>query len=145
MKKTVLNCLMSNAEKKFARLKERSIKLISPMRVRFYHVCGNREADMNIVLKYRFLCHNLLPTRILEKGEECIKKVTNLTNMIEQWIKICSSRDLFYQIYLCVDITGGGPGGEEEKEEKLKMLKYLDCVYGIKDKYCLSVIHKYIQ
>ncbi|GFV80295.1 hypothetical protein TNCV_4956981 [Trichonephila clavipes] len=53
--------------------------------------------------------------KIRKKGEGCIKKLTKSTDLFEQWSQICSSRDLFYQIYLCTDILEGGPGGEEEQ------------------------------
>ncbi|GFR02957.1 hypothetical protein TNCT_635721 [Trichonephila clavata] len=106
--------------------------------------CIGCQPDVKVIFKYQ-ICHTMLPSRIRKKGEECIKKLTKSTDLFEQWSQICSSRDMFYQIYLCTDILEGGPGGEEEQEEKKRMLKYISCVYKLKERFCLNAIKRYIR
>ncbi|CAL1274957.1 unnamed protein product [Larinioides sclopetarius] len=73
----------------------------------FLSVSGS---DKQIVESY-FKCHIMLPSRIKSKGEQCIKNVTQTSNLREQWMKICSSKDLFYMVFLCTDIVKGAPTG----------------------------------
>ncbi|CAL1274956.1 unnamed protein product [Larinioides sclopetarius] len=94
----------------------------------------------------------MLPSRIKSKGEQCIKNVTQTSNLREQWMKICSSKDLFYMVFLCTDIVKGAPTGAKGQKEKKDMLKYVACIYKLKEKHCvhkhqhedkLSTVHPY--
>ncbi|KAF8766464.1 hypothetical protein HNY73_019523 [Argiope bruennichi] len=86
--------------------------------------CIGCRSDRQIIESY-FKCHMMLPTRIKHNGEACIKNVTQTSDLREQWMKICSSKDLFYLVYICTDVSKGAPGGAKEQKEKQQVLQYI--------------------
>ncbi|KAG8195726.1 hypothetical protein JTE90_002987 [Oedothorax gibbosus] len=70
--------------------------------------CIGCSFDSKIFNKYK-KCHGLLPTRILISGQNCIKKITKTSNIIEQWMDICSDRNKFLEVFLCTNGPRGSP------------------------------------